>query len=79
MALTTLYIGNATKATLHRFEDTADPWAGATDPRAAGDGSIMRLAPVALWTTRSGERDGRLGGTGETRSPGAESLRGYRC
>ena len=41
-------IGRATSAALARFERSGDPWSGSTDPRSAGNGSIMRLAPVAL-------------------------------
>lgn len=41
-------IGIATRAALARFERTGDPYAGATAPDTAGNGSLMRLAPVAL-------------------------------
>jgi ADP-ribosyl-[dinitrogen reductase] hydrolase len=41
-------IGTATRAALERFEREGEPYAGSTDPRTAGNGSIMRLAPVAL-------------------------------
>jgi ADP-ribosylglycohydrolase len=41
-------IGNTVAAALRRFEATGDPWAGSTDPHSAGNGSIMRLAPVPL-------------------------------
>lgn len=41
-------IGNATRAALQRFERTGDPRAGSTDPETAGNGSLMRLAPVAM-------------------------------
>jgi ADP-ribosyl-[dinitrogen reductase] hydrolase len=42
-------IGNTTSAALHRFERDGGPFAGSTDPRAAGNGSIMRLAPVPIF------------------------------
>jgi len=42
-------IGNATRAALERYQQTGNPIAGSDDPRAAGNGSIMRLAPVALY------------------------------
>ena len=47
-------IGNATRAALDRYARTGDPLAGSTHPRTAGNGSLMRLAPVALrfWNTR---------------------------
>ena len=41
-------IGNATRGALGRYLRTGDPFAGSTDPRTAGNGSLMRLAPVAL-------------------------------
>lgn len=42
-------IGNATRQALHRFEQTQDPYSGSTDIYTAGNGSIMRLAPVPLF------------------------------
>jgi len=41
-------IGNTTRAALQRFEHTGEPWCGSDDPCTAGNGSIMRLAPVVL-------------------------------
>lgn len=45
-------IGIATRQALARFEETGDPIAGSTDPYSAGNGSLMRLAPVAVWGIR---------------------------
>ncbi len=42
-------IGNTVSAALRRFQHTGDPWSGSTDPRSAGNGSIMRLAPVPMF------------------------------
>ena len=42
-------IGNATGAALARFKRTGDPFAGSSDPHSAGNGSIMRLAPVPMF------------------------------
>ncbi|MCE9614873.1 MAG: ADP-ribosylglycohydrolase family protein [Lentisphaerae bacterium] len=42
-------IGNATASSLHRFEQTGEPYSGSTDGRAAGNGSIMRLAPIPMF------------------------------
>lgn len=42
-------IGNATSAALRQFERTGDPLAGSPDPNQAGNGSLMRLAPVAMF------------------------------
>lgn len=41
-------IGNARRATLSRFLQTGDPFSGSEDPYAAGNGSLMRLAPVPM-------------------------------
>jgi ADP-ribosylglycohydrolase len=41
-------IGSTVRAALTRFEARRDPMAGNTDRRAAGNGSLMRLAPVPL-------------------------------
>ena len=47
-------IGNTTRSALARYLETGDPLAGSTDPGSAGNGSLMRLAPVALrfWDDR---------------------------
>ena len=42
-------IGNATRAALSRFMKTGEAFCGSTDPQSAGNGSLMRLAPVALF------------------------------
>jgi ADP-ribosyl-[dinitrogen reductase] hydrolase len=41
-------IGNTTRRALHLFKCTGSPFSGSTDPQSAGNGSLMRLAPVAL-------------------------------
>ena len=41
-------IGVTTRTALARFKETRDPFAGSTNPRSAGNGSLMRLAPVAI-------------------------------
>lgn len=42
-------IGNATREALDRYFDDKNPFAGSTDARKAGNGSLMRLAPVAMF------------------------------
>ncbi len=42
-------IGNTVSGALSRFLNTGEPIAGSTDARSAGNGSIMRLAPVPLY------------------------------
>ncbi|MDZ7841668.1 MAG: ADP-ribosylglycohydrolase family protein [Gammaproteobacteria bacterium] len=41
-------IGNTVRAALERYAATGDPLAGSTDPRSAGNGSLMRLAPIPM-------------------------------
>lgn len=42
-------IGNTVRESLERYEASGDPIAGSTDPRTAGNGSLMRVAPVVIW------------------------------
>ncbi len=42
-------IGNTVRGALVRFVRDGDPYAGSTDPRSAGNGSLMRLAPVPMF------------------------------
>lgn len=41
-------IGITTSQAIARWESHGNPLAGSTDPRSAGNGSLMRLAPVAI-------------------------------
>ena len=49
-------VGNTVARALATFERTGDPYAGPTTPDTAGNGSIMRLAPVPMFY-RSRPRD----------------------
>lgn len=42
-------IGNTVRAALERFLQNGEPFAGSTDEWSAGNGSLMRLAPVPLF------------------------------
>jgi len=42
-------IGNTVSDALRRFAETGDPEAGSTHPHSAGNGSLMRLAPVPIF------------------------------
>jgi ADP-ribosyl-[dinitrogen reductase] hydrolase len=42
-------VGGTVMAALARFERYSEPWSGSTDEFSAGNGSIMRLAPVPLF------------------------------
>jgi ADP-ribosyl-[dinitrogen reductase] hydrolase len=52
-------IGITTRQALMRWQSTKDPHCGSTDPMSAGNGSLMRLAPVAIrfWNDRARLRD----------------------
>ena len=42
-------IGNTIKTALSRFRNTEEPYSGTTDEMSAGNGSLMRLAPVPMY------------------------------
>lgn len=42
-------IGMTVREALAAFQDSGNPFAGSTDPYSAGNGSMMRLAPVVLF------------------------------
>ncbi|MEZ4332447.1 MAG: ADP-ribosylglycohydrolase family protein [Myxococcota bacterium] len=42
-------IGMTVRSALWRFQETGDPFAGSDDPTTAGNGALMRLAPVVLF------------------------------
>jgi len=49
-------IGITTRAALDRYCANGDPFAGSSDPASAGNGSLMRLAPVPILCWREAER-----------------------
>jgi len=49
-------IGNTTRRALERFAKTGEPYPGPTDAHTAGNGSLMRLAPVALFFAAEPEK-----------------------
>ena len=48
-------IGNTTAAAIRRYARTGEPLSGSADGGAAGNGSIMRLAPVPIFYRRTPE------------------------
>jgi ADP-ribosyl-[dinitrogen reductase] hydrolase len=52
-------IGGTVSAALRRFKGDGNPFAGSSAPMSAGNGSLMRLAPVAIrhWASRETLRD----------------------
>ena len=66
-------IGNTTLAALTRYWRTGDPLAGVADPHSAGNGSLMRLAPVPLFFAADAERAIGLSGDSSRTTHGAET------
>ncbi len=64
-------IGNTIRQALHRFEQTGEPYCGPTDPRAAGNGSIMRLAPIPLFYAQNPKQALDLSGESSRTTHGA--------
>src|SRR4051794_24532331 len=60
-------IGNATRAALERFERTGEPFPGDAAPTAAGNGPLMKLAPVVMaYAARPDEAVRHAGETART-------------
>lgn len=49
-------IGGAVRAALARFESSGEPYSGSSDPRSAGNGSLMRLAAAPLYFASDAHR-----------------------
>ena len=47
-------IGNTVRSAIERYEQDGNPYAGSSDPRFAGNGSLMRLAPIVLFFFNEG-------------------------
>lgn len=48
-------IGRTVSLALHSFKETGNPYSGSTDPKCAGNGCLMRLAPVPMFYFNSRE------------------------
>lgn len=46
-------IGNTVGDALKRYRQTGEVYAGSEDPKSAGNGSLMRLAPIPLYYSRA--------------------------
>ncbi len=64
-------IGGTTSAALRKFEKTGEPYSGSTHPRSAGNGSIMRLAPVPLFFTANALKAIEMSGNSSRTTHGA--------
>ncbi|MEO1274016.1 MAG: ADP-ribosylglycohydrolase family protein [Pseudomonadota bacterium] len=65
-------IGATTQTALQKYELSGEPLAGSTDPASAGNGSIMRLAPVALAFHRDPERAKHIAAAQSATTHGAQ-------
>ena len=66
-------IGRTVGKALTRFEKTREPYCGDTNPRSAGNGSIMRLAPVPLFFAQNPEDAIAFSGESSRTTHGAET------
>jgi ADP-ribosyl-[dinitrogen reductase] hydrolase len=66
-------IGNATREALASFERSGDPCSGSTSPRKAGNGSLMRLAPVPVFFRDDPERAIEFAADSSRTTHGAET------
>jgi ADP-ribosylglycohydrolase len=64
-------IGNTVRDALHRFEQTREPYPGSTDPGTAGNGSIMRLAPIPLFYAKDPAKAIEMSGESSRTTHGA--------
>ncbi len=64
-------IGNTVSGALARFERTGEPYCGSSDPMTAGNGSLMRLAPVPMFFAQEPNRAVRMSGDSSRTTHGA--------
>ena len=72
-------VGNTVHRALVTFRTTGDPQSGPTEPQSAGNGSIMRLAPVVLCFCPDAERANHFAAESSRKTHGtAEAVNGCR-
>jgi len=64
-------IGNTVARALHRYRATGDPFSGSTDAHTAGNGSLMRLAPVPMYYAQDLARVAHFSGESSRTTHGA--------
>jgi ADP-ribosyl-[dinitrogen reductase] hydrolase len=64
-------VGNTVYDALERFRQTGEPFSGSADPWSAGNGCIMRLAPVPLFFSPDRERAIEMSGQSARTTHGA--------
>jgi ADP-ribosyl-[dinitrogen reductase] hydrolase len=74
-------IGNTVRSALERFQRTGEAYPGGTDPYSAGNGSLMRLAPVPMFyahdTDLAIERSGESSRTTHGTATAVDACRYY--
>ena len=63
-------IGNTVRTALNKFALTREPYCGSTDRQSAGNGSLMRLAPVPLFFVERPQQAVELAGESSNNSRG---------
>jgi ADP-ribosyl-[dinitrogen reductase] hydrolase len=66
-------IGGTVSGALRRFTRTCNPFAGSVDPHTAGNGSLMRLAPIPLFFASDPEEAIRMSAESSKTTHGAET------
>lgn len=66
-------IGNTVRAALNKFALTNAPYCGSTDSQSAGNGSLMRLAPVPLFHLERPQQAMELSGESSRTTHGAKT------
>jgi ADP-ribosyl-[dinitrogen reductase] hydrolase len=66
-------IGNTVSAALRQFARTGKPFAGSVDPHTAGNGSLMRLAPIPLFFASDPEEAIRMSAESSKTTHGTET------
>jgi len=72
-------IGNTVSGALQQFEETGKPDCGPTDPMSAGNGSIMRLAPVPLFYLQRPREAIERSGESSLTTHGAPAAVSFSC
>lgn len=68
-------IGGTVQTALTAFELTGDPFSGSTDPQSAGNGSLMRLAPIPMfYAADAGKAISRAADSSRTTHGAAEAV-----
>lgn len=65
-------IGMTVEAALHRYQESHNPFSGSTDPRSAGNGCLMRLAPIPMFYFEDSALAVELSGDSSRTTHGAE-------